>query len=158
MKRCFLFELDGFDSILKFTKVGLMGYSTDFKNVGGITIVYLHMTDGQIMKIYSDMHDIDDEWNEVGSLIFEIVDSSAGTSINPLDNSWRQIATVSKLVLEREHYMAESGICLRSISDQTLLVVAGANVETLAVRAPSSSYDFLPENDLSTYKYLPLRT
>ena len=155
MKEAFLFVLAGLDSIVNVLKVGLLGYSTDFKRIGGTTIVHLFLTDGRIMKIYSEMHDID-SWNEIGSLVFEMAEKVPNAPMIPLGDSWKQLASVSKLVLEREQFVAESGICLRSMADETPLVVTSANVETLAVQAPSLRDEFLPENDLSAYRYMPL--
>lgn len=157
MKETFLFILIGLDSILNVLKVGLIGYSTDYKPVGGATIVHLYLTDGRIMKIYSEMHDID-SWNEIGSLVFEMVEKGPSTPMISLGDSWKQLASVNKLVLEREQFVVESGIHLRSTTDEMLLVLTSANVETLAVLAPSSRDEFLPENDLSAYRHVPLET
>lgn len=157
MKDAFLFVLVGLDSLLNVLKVGLIGYSTDFKPVGGTTIVHLYLTDGRIMRIYSEMNDID-RWNEIGSLVFEMVEKRPSAPMILLEDSWKQLASVSKLVLDREQFVAESGILLRSVANETLLVVTSANVETLAVQAPSSRDEFLPENDLSAYRYVPLET
>jgi hypothetical protein len=156
MKDTFLFVLSGLDSLFSVLKVGLKGYSTDYKQIGGTTTVHLFLTTGEIVKISSEMHDID-SWNEIGSLVFEMVQDCPYSKMIPLDPAWKSLASVEKLVLEREEFVAESGIILRSESDETLLVVASANVYTLAVQAPFARDEFLPENDLSAYRYVPLQ-
>lgn len=151
-----MFVLSGFDSLFDILKAGLMGYSTDYKQPGGTTTVHLFLTTGEIVKIYSEMHDID-SWNEIGSLVFEMVQDCPHSKIIPLEPGWKSLASVKKLVLDREEFIAESGIILRSDSDETFLIVTSANVYTLAVKAPFARDEFFPENDLSAYHYIPLR-
>ena len=155
MKDVFLFVLVGFNSLFKTLKVGLVGYSSDFKLIGGTTIVKLFLTNGRILKIYSEMHDLGN-WNEIGSLIFEEVEGESHSKMIPLGRGWKDIASAEKLVFAREGFMAESGILLRSQAGEELLIVASANVDTLAFRAPRSLDAFLPENDLSSYQHVPL--
>lgn len=155
MKDVFPFVLIGLDSLFRALKVGLVGYSTDFKPIGGTTIVHLFLTDGQVVKTYSEMHDLGN-WNEIGSLVFEAVEGEPHSKMTPLGRGWENIASAEKLVFDREAFMAESGILLRSQVGEELLIVTSANVDTLTVRAPCSRDDFLPENALSSYQYVPL--
>ncbi len=117
--------------------------------------MHLFLTTGEIIKIYSKMNDID-RWNEIGSLVFEMVQESPFSKMIALGHTWKSLASLEKLVFERDDFLAESGIRLRTESDETLLIVTSANVQTLAVHAPFSSGEFLPENDLAAYRYIPL--
>jgi hypothetical protein len=156
MKESFPFLLVNMCSLFNILKAGFKGYSTDFKRVGGTTNVYLFLTTGEIVKIYSEMHNIDD-WNEIGLLVFEEIKSCKYSKMIPLGPDWENIVSIERLVLDKKEFSAESGILFRSETGGEFLVVTSANVDTLAVRAPFSYHEFLPENDLWAYSYIPLQ-
>lgn len=96
------------------------------------------------------MHDLAD-WEEVGTLTFEIVSPADAPEMVPLPEPWLHVQDVQKLVFVSEECDAESGFSLSTMGGETLTVLPAADVYTLAIQASFYSQPFNPENDLLVY-------
>lgn len=96
------------------------------------------------------MHDLSG-WNEVGTLVFEAVEATEAPQFVDLPSSWMQIISIDVLFFDSDECMAECGILLCNTLGETLTVLPGADVFTLAIQAPFCALPFFPENDISKY-------
>lgn len=129
---------------------GLTAYATDLPKVGPPTTLWLQLCSGEILMIRAEMHDLSG-WDEIGTLVFELVSAETCPKMHALHESWLEVKTVEKLVYQSDDCLAECGFSVITKSGDTLTVVPGAEVYTLAIAAPFHSQLFMPENSLETY-------
>ena len=155
MKNKLLFAANDLSSINVLLKTGLIGYSTNIVLNHGVSMIYLYIISGEVIKIYSQMHDLGN-WDKIGTLIFEIVEPVITENIIALPEEWKEICSIEKLIFEGGEFEAESGVVFKTNKNGILLIVAAANPYSLALQAPGFIGKFLPENDLSSYKNIVL--
>jgi len=129
---------------------GLSAYATNVPKVGPPTTLWLHLCDGQTFRIGVKMHDLSG-WEEIGTLTFEVVDSGDVPEMVSLPSSWSDVREVQKLIYSSDECEAECGFVLCTSSGDQLAVVPGADVYTLAIKAPFHPLPFRPENDFTAY-------
>lgn len=150
MKKVLKFEVASAPSLFTGLLSGLLAYATDAPKVGPSTTLWLQLRDGRMLRVRSDMHDLSG-WEEIGTLTFELVREGEGTEMTGLPESWSAVRTIEKLVYDSEECEAECGFALHTMSGDVLLVLPGADVYTLAIKAPFFLQPFFPENDLEAY-------
>lgn len=90
-------------------------------------------------------------WEEIGTLTFEVVNADDAPEMVSLPLSWSEVRRIQKLVYLSDEYEAECGFMLCTGNGDDLIVVPGADVYTLAIKAPFYWLPFTPENDLAAY-------
>lgn len=150
MKNLFYFEGLSTSVIAAGLRSGLAAFGTNVPTVGPPATLWLRLGNGHTFRVGVEMHDLAD-WEEVGTLTFEIVDSKDVPELIDLAASWLDVQDVRKLVYVSEECEAESGFSLTTARGETLTVLPGADVYTLAIEAPFYSKLFNPENDLPVY-------
>lgn len=119
--------------------------------------VTLWRTDGSGLQIQSVMHDIADRL-EVGVLAFRSVDSPLPDErMVDLPPAFVGQISVSKLTITESGVCAESGLTLEASDGSQVVVIAGVNPYTLAVRGVvDQPHVFEPEYPLANYIAVPL--
>lgn len=117
----------------------------------------LWRSDGSGIRIQSRMHDLG-ERIEVGVLDFSLVQSlDMGEQVFELPASFSGPIKPAKLVIMEAGVDVESGVVLESIDGQQLIVTAGANPYTLAVKGivavPNTFEPEYPLNEYSTFPF-----
>jgi hypothetical protein len=150
MKNVFCFE--GFSTAILATALsgGLTAYGVNTPKVGPPATLWLRLSDGRTLRVGVNMHDLAD-WEEIGTLTFEIVEPKDAPELIDLAASWLDVQDVHKLVYLSEECEAESGFSLSTTCGETLTVLPGADVYTLAIEAPFYLKPFNPENDVPVY-------
>ena len=131
---------------------GLIAYATDVPKIGPPSTLWLRLYDGRTLKVGVNMNNLSG-WEEIGTLTFEVVSSDNAPEMLRLPTSWSEVRKVQQLVYSSDDCEAECGFSLRTSSGDQLVVVAGADVYTLAIQAPFYPLTFTPENDLTAYLY-----
>jgi hypothetical protein len=129
---------------------GLSAYATTVHGVRPPATLWLQLCDGRILRVDVEMHDLRD-WEEIGTFKFEIVSAENSPEMVRLPLSWSQVREVKKLVYTSDECEAECGFTLCTSSGDQLVIAAGADVYTLAIKAPFYSLPFTPENDFTVY-------
>jgi hypothetical protein len=135
---------------------GLSAYATNVPKVGPPATLWLRLCDGQIIRVGIKMHDLSG-WDEIGTLAFESVHAADAPDMVNLPASWKHVRDVQMLVHSSDACEAECGLVLNTSSGDQLVVLPGADVYTLAIKAPFHSQPFTPENDLAAYERRPFR-
>ncbi len=119
--------------------------------------VTLWRGDGSGLQIRSAMHDIGERL-EVGVLTFRLVDSLLPDErVVELSPAFGGPTKVIKLAIVESGARAESGMILEASDGSQVVVVAGANPYTLAVRGVlDQPHVFEPEYPLTNYMAVPL--
>ena len=155
MKITFCFEPPNSLSMLALCKSGVRAYATDGKESKSVTTLWLQLNDGARLRIRSNMHDVSG-WDEIGTLAFQAVEANEIPQSEDLPSSWMQIILIEALVFDSDECMAECGIMVHNVLGETLTVLPGSDVHTLAIQAPFFAGTFSPENDVSRYRHLAL--
>ncbi len=150
MKKRIHFDVESLHSIANALQSGLIAYAINTPKVGPPTTLWLHMRNGLVLKVTVAMHDLRD-WEEIGTLRFDMVDIDDAPKMTALPLSWLKIRDVQKLIFDSDECEAECGFSLYTCDGNQLVVVPGADVYTLAIRAPFYLLIFNPENDLDEY-------
>ncbi|MCY0913330.1 hypothetical protein [Massilia antarctica] len=129
---------------------GLSAYATNVPKVGPPSTLWLQLCDGRTVRVDVEMHDLSG-WEEIGTLTFNVVSADDVPEMASLPASWSDVREVQKLVYNSNECVAECGFVLCTSSGDQLAVVPGADVYTLAIKAPFHSFPFTPENDLTAY-------
>lgn len=119
-------------------------------------MVVLWRTNGEGIEIQAQMHDIAERL-EVGALVFTRAEMKTG-DLETFEASadFHRGAAVSKLVLRVAGTYVESGLVLSGGAGSQLMIVAGAQPFSLAVRAPMLDEPFDPEYPISQYLVEPV--
>jgi hypothetical protein len=144
------FDVVGVPSIAEALRCGVTGYATNESVIGPPATLWLRLGNGQLLRVGVEMHDLLG-WEEIGTLTFEIVGSQGVPEMVDVPVAWLDVQAVQKLVYVSEECEAESGLTLRTTNGETLTILPGAEVYTLAIEAPFYPKPFNPENDLSVY-------
>ena len=138
-------------------KVPVLRVSVRAATHGRPISVTLWRSDGTGMQIQSAMHDIAERL-EVGVLAFSLVDSLLPDElVVELPPAFGGPIKVTKLTIVESGVRAESGILLEASDGSQVVVVAGANPYTLAVRGVvDQPHVFEPEYPLINYMAVPL--
>ncbi len=151
------FDTEGICSISSLLRQGIVGYANDTPTPRGISTVWLFLTDNSVLKIYTRMHDTVG-WNEVGTLVFRLVGKDENVpKIVPLPQAWRDIAGIEKMLVVDDDFTAESGLQVSNDLGEVFTIVCSANVYQIEVLAPFFHRGFLPEYEMSHYKYMLLQ-
>jgi hypothetical protein len=150
MKNELSFDMVFAPSLSAGLRSGLTAYATNVSKVGPPATLWLRLADGRTLRVAVEMHDLAD-WEEIGTLSFEFVDAEDAPELINLDPSWLAVRDVQKLVYSSDECEAESGFSLQTTSGETLTVLPGADVYTLAIEAPFYPRPFSPENDVDVY-------
>lgn len=129
---------------------GLIGYATNITKTELPATLWLRTCDGQTFRIGVEMHDQSD-WEEIGTLKFQGGNLMDFPEMVNLPASWSKVNDVQKLVLKSDEYEAECGFLLFASDGEKLVVLPGADIYTLAIKAPFYSGLFKPESDLAAY-------
>jgi len=120
---------------------------------GMIFAINLWRIDGTVLKIYSKMHDLDGR-EEVGVISIESIDPPMSDKIHiELPDYFISIVDVEKLsVEERGGVVADSGISIKFIGNNELIVVSGSFPCSISVSGiPTLSALFEPEWPIEKY-------
>jgi hypothetical protein len=114
--------------------------------------VTLWRADGTGLLVHSDMHDLA-ERVEVGVLQFSYVfapePQEAIVEASPVFDGE---LLVSKLIIQESGTESESGIILRAVNGEEMVIVAGVNPYSVAIRGVALlGYTFEPEYELERY-------
>ncbi|EJN03274.1 hypothetical protein [Herbaspirillum sp. YR522] len=150
MKNVLSFDVDNASALSDALNNGLQAYATDCPRSGLPTTLWLQLCNGRTLRIRPEMHDLSG-WNEIGTLTFEEVGLADAPEMTRLPVSWADVQSVQKLIYKSNECEAECGLAVNTTSGDTLIVVTGADVYTLAIEAPFHHQVFTPENDLITY-------
>lgn len=150
VKDVLCFDLTSAPSLITGLCSGLCAYATNDPMVGASTTMWLRLGDGRILRIGVEMHDLSD-WEEIGTLTFEIVGASDAPEMVSLPAAWSKVQKVYKLVYNSEECEAGCGFSLLTKNGDQLVVVPGADVYTLAIQASFYTKPFTLENDLAEY-------
>lgn len=138
---------------------GLTGYGFNVIPGGAINVLWLFIQGGEILGVCSLMVEIDNSWDEIGSLELAYISEKDATSrgdINllkvSLPKQWLNIASVDRLIYEDEKVEVECGFSIKSNNGECFTFTSSALPGTIAVSAPFSSRDFDPEFDFKSYK------
>lgn len=112
--------------------------------------------DGTGLRIRARMHDIADRI-EIGVLDFSLADSAdADETFVDLPSSFSGPIQVSRLIIIEAGMTAESGVVLETSDGNRIVVTAGANPYTLAVKGVvDTPHVFEPEYPLNRYSPRP---
>lgn len=150
------FDTEGIYSIQGLLRQGIVGYVTDTPTPRGISTIWLFLTNGSILKIYSQMHDTVG-WYEVGTFTFRLVEKDENVpEMLPLQQAWRDITVIKKMLVIDDDFTAESGLQISNNSGETFTIVCSANVYQIEIAAPFFHGNFLPEYEIYHYKHVPL--
>lgn len=154
MKQSLNFNLMGIDSLSELLGNGLSGYSVTRSEVGRLRALYLFIKDGTVLRVQAKVTDVG-AWREVGTLVFEhpIKTEKTLPSMIPLAPAWSKIASLEKLMLDGDTFVAESGIVIRNEVDDHFLILPGAFPHTVEIAAPFYASDFQPEHDVTEYRH-----
>lgn len=158
MKMQLQFHQSDIDSVGAILARGIHAYATNARLTGGmINVIWCFMCDGSVLRIQSKMNDLA-EREEVGTLVFRLV-SQHEQPIDPIElpDSWRDITSAEMLVIEESEFSAESGLVITNRTGEELIIVCGADICAVQIKAPFFKGDFLPEYDLEKYVRYPLR-
>lgn len=150
MKEIFRFETPNLSSLPTLLGRGIRAYATDEKGARSVTTLWLLLNDGACLRIRSKMHDLSG-WDEIGTLVFEVVEVTEAPQFVDLPTSWMQVISIEALIFDSDECTAECGIMLHNTLGEILTVLPGADVYTLAIQAPFCSLAFSPENDIPRY-------
>ncbi len=150
MKNVLCFDMASAPSLVAGLCSGLSAYAMNEPKVGPPASLWLRLGDGRTVRVGVDMHDLGD-WEEIGTLTFELVRAEDVPELVSLPASWSDVREVQKLAYISDDFEAECGFALCTSSGDQLTVVPGADVYTLAIKAPFHSLPFKPENDLTAY-------
>lgn len=150
MKSVLNFDVTSAPSLADGLRSGLSAYSMNVPKVGPPTTLWLRLCDGRTLRVGVEMHDLSN-WEEIGTLTFEVVNTNDVPQMVSLPETWSGMQEVQKLVYDSGECKAECGISLFTRNGDQLVVVPGADVYTLAIKAPFHSLPFTPENDLAAY-------
>jgi hypothetical protein len=126
--------------------------SIEFAFHGRPVYVTLWRPDETGLLIHSDMQDVA-ERREVGVLQFSrVYEEETQEIVIELPSVFRGSLSVSKLAIEESGMECESGIILRSISGDAIVIVAGVQPYSIAVRGVTwPKYTFEPEFPIEQY-------
>ncbi len=131
--------------------------SLEFAFHGRPVYATLWRPDGTGLLVHSDMHDLA-ERIEVGVLQFgRVFAPEAQEIIVETPSAFRDRLLVIKLTIEESGTRSESGIVLQAKSGAEILIVAGAQPYSIAVRGvewPDSTFE--PEYELDRYQRTPI--
>jgi hypothetical protein len=135
---------------------GFISMSLDRLPHGVPIAIFLWRADGTGLKIQSVMYDIAERL-EIGALEFSRV-TEKGRELPAFDlpEEFRVGVKAAKLVLSTSGVTADSGVLLRGSHGDELVMVAGAQPYTIAVKASFIRERFEPEYELSTYLQEPI--
>lgn len=155
MKTFLTYGGDDPDFLAKLISQGLKGYSANAEQLGGMTTLWCFLCDGTVLRIDSVMTDVSG-WLEVGTLAFELVENGDELpEMVPLPEVWSHISSLNKLVLDEPEFSSESGLIIKTLSGDKLMVVCGAEVYTVQISAPFFFGKFHPEYEVERYKAVP---
>jgi hypothetical protein len=118
--------------------------------------IFLWHADSEGLKVQSVMHDVAERF-EVGALEFSrITGTVSEVSEFDLPGEFGVGLKASKLVLSTDGVTVESGIVLQGNRGNEMVLVAGAQPYTIAIKAPSVVEEFDPEYPLSKYSREPI--
>ncbi len=136
------FHIDRTDSLEVALLNGISGYAVEFTALRGVSMIWLLLGDGSVLKIHSKMTDISG-WIEVGVLVFKMLSKQEDRpQMSDLPETWRSIASIKKLVVTNEGYSAESGLLIASRWGEKFVIVCSANVYQIEIAAPFFKGDF----------------
>jgi hypothetical protein len=123
----------------------------------GPTFVTLWRSPEAGLRLYTHMHDVA-ERIEVGVLNFEAVSKRRPDDrIAEIASAFQSDIVASKLVIDESGTSAESGLILRAINGEEMLIVAGAYPYSLAVFGlPPMPHIFEPEYEIDRYTRSPI--
>lgn len=126
--------------------------SVEFAFHGRPVYVTLWRTDGTGLLVHSDMHDLADR-REVGVLQFSYVFApETQETIIEISPVFDAELLVSKLIIQESGAEAESGIILRAVNREEIVIVAGVNPYSVAIcGVPLPECTFEPEYKLEQY-------
>lgn len=154
MPQVLKFDIDGIDSIQRIIRQGIVGYAVDSIFKRGKSTIWLLLGDKTILKIHTKMTDTV-SWNEVGTLVFRlVVNGDDVPEMLPLQQSWRNILTIEKLIVMDDDFSAESGLQIGNGLGETFTIICSENVYQIEIKAPFFHGDFLPEYELTYYKHI----
>ena len=153
MKKEFYFTLEGIASIPFQLKSGIKGYAVNL-NYNVTTTIWLFLCDGAVLIIQSNMNELDG-WEEVGSLNFKAFTSGEYLpEMIALPIVWNKIISLGKLAIEDDEFIAESGIVIRNNLGEEIIIVCGAEIYSIQMKAPFFEGCFNPEYSFEKYKYI----
>jgi hypothetical protein len=131
---------------------GFISYSVDVPKFGMPTTLWLGLSDGRVLRVRAEMHDLSG-WDEIGTLTFDVTSTKDKNEpkMIALAASWSKVSEVEKLIYKSDECVAESGFTMRTATGESLTVLPGANVYTLAIDSPFLPLLFEPENDFKVY-------
>jgi hypothetical protein len=150
VKKTLFFDVTSAPSLSAGLHSGLSGYAVELPKVGPPRAMWLRLCDGRTLWVGVDMHDLSG-WEEIGTLIFEVVSAEDAPKMVNLPATWSDVREVQTLVYKSHECQAECGFVLSTSSGEQLVVVPGADVYSLAIKAPFHQLPFRPENALTAY-------
>ena len=152
MKLLVKFDGDDVESIRDKISSGLIGYATDLMGPRGKSTVWLFTVNGDVIVVHTRMTDVEG-WNEVGALVFKLMkEKSIFPVMIPLPLVWRSIFEIKKLIIEQDHFLAESGIQIKNSKNQLFTILCSENPFQIEISAPFYDGGFLPEYDFNEYE------
>lgn len=154
MRKAQTFPLVGTELLESLNSSGLSGFSSNRKDYGthvSVSTVWLWLGSGAVLRIQSEMHDLEG-WDEVGSLVIERAESSEAPPLIQLGDDWKEIAGIEKLVVSDPGYFsAESGLKILNRKRETVIICNSASPYELALSTPLTHDAFTPEYCLDRY-------
>jgi len=154
----FKFKIDNAISLPSSISNGIEAISFHKAKHGQIDILYLHLCNGQTLKIEADINTVSSSsWYEIGTLKFKIGKyADSKENLNLLNENWKKIKSFEVLQLidpdDEGGLLAESGFVITNCINEELIIVCGAYPMTIQINAPFYNDDFEPEYDLIDYK------
>jgi hypothetical protein len=152
LKKVICFETRSAPSLTIGLLSGLLAYTVDLPKFGSSTTLWLQLRDGRTVRVRPEMHNLK-EWEEIGTLSFEVVGPADSPEMIALPAVWSEIRAIEKLVYHSVECSADCGLILYTMSGDSLIVLPGADVYTLAIQAPFFQLQFSPENNLTSYAH-----
>ena len=95
-------------------------------------------------------------WDEIGSLVFELVGKDqVNFNLIIIDEKWKKNCKMEKLIFEDSIVASESGLSI-NIDNSEIIIISSSFPYSIEILADFLSQDFEPECDIKKYKRISL--
>lgn len=151
MKKFINVNLVNGDFNIDIFKEGITGYYVKKVKNSRPEFIYLKLTTGAILKIFSTINDLGD-WDEVGSLCIEKVNDDDGEiQFFQVGEGWLEVKKISKLILDDDNVRVECGLRLENGCSQVINILPSSFPNAIELDAEFYTDSFDSECDIDNY-------